>query len=89
MGAAVGPEGPEQVGKEGWKAVFSLLAPVSGDRGRITGQDGEMMGVSGAGAGGRSRQIEALRGQDQVCFLYHQLTLAAQESVWPVVGICD
>lgn len=40
MGEVVGPEGLEQVGKEEWVSVFSLLGP---HWGHIMGQDKEMM----------------------------------------------
>lgn len=40
MGEVVGPEGLEQVGKEEWVSVFSLLGPRWG---HISEQDKEMI----------------------------------------------
>lgn len=43
VGEAVGPEGLEQVGNEGWVSVFSLLAPVLGTHcGAGWGNDGRL-----------------------------------------------
>lgn len=68
MGEAVGPEGLEQVGKEEWVSVFSLLGP---HWGHIMGQDKDMMAeYSGQGRAGGAGSRSSMKAGSCLCSLW-------------------